>query len=101
MGEVSVEPKFDGLRIFIHYKKQDNFIRIFTRNMNSIPLSTFPELNIVGKFIKADEVILDSEAIGVDPEREMFLDFQKTIQRRRKHDIAKNATEIPLAIPGF
>jgi len=101
MGEVSVEPKFDGLRIFIHYKKQDNFIRIFTRNMNSIPLSTFPELNIVGKFIKADEVILDSEAIGVDPEREMFLDFQKTIQRRRKHDIAKNATEIPLQFQVF
>jgi DNA ligase-1 len=100
MGEVSVEPKFDGLRIFIHYKKP-NFIKIFTRNMNSIPLDTFPELNDVGKYIKADEVILDSEAIGVDEKREMFLDFQKTIQRRRKHDIEKNASEIPLQFQVF
>lgn len=101
MGEVSVEPKFDGLRIFIHFKRKDNFIRIFTRNMNAIPLDTFPELQEVGKFIKADEIILDSEAIGVDPKREMFLDFQKTIQRRRKHDIAKNAAEIPLQFQVF
>jgi DNA ligase-1 len=46
-------------------------------------------------------VILDSEAIGVDPKREMFLDFQKTIQRRRKHEIAKNASEIPLQFQVF
>jgi DNA ligase-1 len=101
MGEVSVEPKFDGLRIFIHYRKKDNFIRIFTRNMNAIELDTFPELKDVGNFINADEAILDSEAIGVDSKREMFLDFQKTIQRRRKHEIEKNASEIPLQFQVF
>ncbi len=101
MGEVSVEPKFDGLRIFIHYRRKNNFIRIFTRNMNAIPLATFPELLGVGRFIKADEAILDSEAIGVDEKREMFLDFQKTIQRRRKHDIAKSSLEIPLQFQVF
>ncbi len=101
MGEVSVEPKFDGLRIFIHYRKKDNFLKIFTRNMNSIPLETFPELRQVGKFIKADEAILDTEAIGIDPKREMFLDFQKTIQRRRKHDVEKTAGEIPLQFQVF
>ena len=101
MGEVSVEPKFDGLRIFIHYRRKDNLIKIFTRNMNSIDIDTFPELKEVGKFIHADEAILDSEAIGVDPKREMFLDFQKTIQRRRKHDIGKTASEIPLQFQIF
>jgi DNA ligase-1 len=101
MGEVSVEPKFDGLRIFIHYRKKDNFIKIFTRNMNAVDVNTFPELLEVGKFIKADEVILDSEAVGLDPERERFLDFQKTIQRRRKHDIEKTAGEVPLQFQVF
>ncbi len=101
MGKVSVEPKFDGLRIFIHYKKEGNLVKIFTRNMNSIDIGTFPELLDVGKFIKADEAILDSEAIGVDPKREMFLDFQKTIQRRRKYEIEKNASEIPLQFQVF
>ncbi len=101
MGEVSVEPKFDGLRIFIHYRKKDNFLRVFTRNMNAIPLETFPELIEIGKYIKAGEVILDTEAIGVDPKREMFLDFQKTIQRRRKHNVEKTAGEIPLQFQVF
>lgn len=100
MGEVSVEPKFDGLRIFIHYRKP-GFLKIFTRNMNAIPTETFPELSEVGKYIKAQEVILDSEAIGVDEKREMFLDFQKTMQRRRKHDVAKTAGEIPLQFQIF
>lgn len=106
MGEVSVEPKFDGLRIFIHFKRSPiksgtSFIRIFTRNMNAIDINTFPELQKVGKFIKADEVILDTEAVGLDPEREGFVDFQKTIQRRRKHEIAENAKGTPLQFQIF
>ena len=95
MGEVAVEPKFDGLRIFIHYKR-GQVIQIFTRNMNAIDINTFPELLEVGKYIKADEIILDTEAVGLDIEREQFLDFQKTISRRRKHDIQKTQGEIPL-----
>lgn len=101
MGEVAVEPKYDGLRIFIHYRKKDNHLSIFTRNMNAIDIKTFPELSEIGKYIKADEIILDTEAVGLDPEREGFLDFQKTISRRRKHDIQKNATEIPLQFQVF
>lgn len=105
MGEVSVEPKFDGLRIFIHYRRNPpaggNFVKIFTRNMNAIPLNTFPELLDVGKYIRADEVILDTEAVGLDPERQMFVDFQKTVSRRRKHEIEKNSTEIPLQFQVF
>ncbi len=101
MGEVSVEPKYDGLRIFIHYRRRDNFIRIFTRNMNAIDINTFPELSDVGKYIKADEIIIDTEAVGIDLKREMFLDFQKTISRRRKHEIEKNAEEIPLQFQVF
>jgi DNA ligase-1 len=100
MEEVAVEPKFDGLRIFIHYKKP-NFVKIFTRNMNSIDINTFPELAQIEKFIRADEVILDTEAIGIDEKREMFLDFQRTIQRRRKHDVAKTAGDIPLQFQVF
>ena len=105
MGEVSVEPKFDGLRIFIHFKRNPevngNIVKIFTRNMNAIDINTFPELLEVGKYIKADEVILDTEAVGLDPERQMFVDFQKTVSRRRKHEIEKNSTEIPLQFQVF
>lgn len=105
MGEVSVEPKFDGLRIFIHFRRgkgnSDDFVRIFTRNMNAIDINTFPELLEVGKYINADEVILDTEAVGLDPKKQMFVDFQKTISRRRKYEIEKNSSEIPLQFQVF
>ena len=100
MGEVSVEPKFDGLRIFIHFKKP-NFIRIFTRNMNSLDPNIFPELKEIGKHIKADSIILDTEAVGLDTKREGFVDFQKTIQRRRKHDVAQTSETTPLQFQAF
>lgn len=105
MNEVSVEPKFDGLRIFIHFRRgkqgKADFIKIFTRNMNAIDINTFPELLDVGKHLNADEVILDTEAVGLDPKRQMFVDFQKTVSRRRKHEIAKNSEDIPLQFQVF
>lgn len=106
MGEVAVEPKFDGLRIFIHFKrngisKGNDFVTIFTRNMNAIDINTFPELLEVGRYIKADEIILDTEAVGVDFERERFLDFQKTVSRRRKHEVEATKEDVPLQFQVF
>ncbi|WKZ25474.1 MAG: ATP-dependent DNA ligase [bacterium] len=101
MGEVAVEPKFDGLRIFIHYRKKDNFTAVFTRNMNSLDINIFPELKNLAKYIKADEIILDTEAVGLDSKREGFVDFQKTIARRRKHEVEKSSTETPLQFQVF
>ena len=69
--------------------------------MNAIDINTFPELLEVCKYIKADEVILDTEAVGLDPKRQMFVDFQKTVSRRRKHEIEKNSSEIPLQFQVF
>ncbi len=100
MGEVSVEPKYDGLRIFIHFRKP-NFVRIFTRNMNFIDESIFPELRSLGKYIKANVVILDTEAVGVNLDEEKILDFQATMQRRRKHEVKENAEKTPLQFQVF
>ena len=91
MGEAIVEPKYDGLRIQIHYSKKGmgegkEKIKAFTRNLNETSWM-FPELNYASKFIKANEVILDCEAIGIDEERKSMANFQKTMTRRRKHDI--------------
>lgn len=100
MGEVAVEPKYDGLRIFIHYRSPD-YIRTYTRNMNFIPQDTFPELKDLPKYINAREIILDTEAVGMDAKREHIADFQTTMQRRRKHDIGQAATDIPLQFQVF
>lgn len=97
MGKVFVEPKYDGTRVLIHIKKhgKDWTIRTFTRNLEESS-GMFPELKTSLEALQADEVILDSEAVGYDPESDKLLPFQQTIQRKRKHDIEETALRIPL-----
>jgi DNA ligase 1 len=94
MGEVTVEPKFDGLRVLIHFKR-GKIVSAFTRNLNDIG-EMFPELEKLGSYLKADSAILDAEAIGFNEDQKSLLDFQTTMQRRRKHEIAESASKIPL-----
>ncbi len=97
MGKVYVEPKYDGTRVLIHIKKNGKEwqIRTFTRNLEESS-HQFPELKNALDQIDANEVILDSEAVGYDAESDKLLPFQMTITRKRKHDIAETASAVPL-----
>ncbi len=101
MGEVAVEPKFDGLRIQLHFKRKgfakapSNGVKAYTRNMNETSWM-FPELKNLKDNIRAREVILDSEAVGIDEKRRALANFQTTMTRRRKHAIAETASKIPI-----
>lgn len=107
MGQVAVDPKYDGTRVQIHFKRQatsdklqDWQVKTFTRNLDETS-QMFPELENLGEFINADEVILDAEAIGYDRKTGRLLPFQQTIQRKRKHGIAQMAETIPLKFFAF
>ncbi len=112
MGEVSVEPKYDGVRIQIHYKWQSaerhklsavdgrqsavgTFSTAFSRNLEPVA-DMFPELQDIGKYIRANEVILDTEAVGVDSITGAILPFQETTTRKRKHDIQQASRMVPI-----
>lgn len=94
MGRVAVEPKLDGLRIALHFAR-GRLIQAFTRNLNETTW-IFPELAEMPQFIKADSVILDCEAVGLDPKRELLVNFQTTMTRRRKHEITAIAGQVPI-----
>lgn len=97
MGEVYAEPKFDGLRVQIHFKREENGVKIkaFTRNLEDVSYM-FPELKMAPEVLKCDSCILDSEAIGFDPKTGQLVEFQKTMKRKRKHNIDDVAKEIPM-----
>ncbi len=97
MGKVAVEPKFDGTRVQIHFKRRGKAwqVRTFTRNLEETS-HMFPELKEMEKHINADELILDSEAVGCDPLTGKMLSFQMTITRKRKHGIEEAASAVPL-----
>jgi len=94
MGRVAVEPKFDGLRLSLHFKRgKEGFIKAFTRNLNDNSWM-FPELARIGDSINGDEVILDCEAVGLDEETKQLANFQSTMTRRRKHEIGETLKKV-------
>lgn len=99
MGQVAVEPKYDGTRLQIHFgvkEEKEIATRIFTRNLENVS-HMFPDVvGALKKEVKAKKVILDGEAIGFDPKTGKFLPFQETIKRKRKYQIREKAKEIPL-----
>lgn len=100
MGEVAVEPKYDGVRVQIHFKRQGisgkgQEVKAFSRNLENTTLM-YPELSEIGEELNASEVILDCEAVGFDRESGQLATFQETMTRKRKHDIEETSKRMPL-----
>lgn len=95
LGKMAVEPKYDGQRLTIHFKK-GKMAKMFTRNLEDVT-HMFPDLiEALPKEVRVKSAILDGEAIGFDPKTGKFLPFQETIKRKRKYQIGETAKEIPL-----
>ncbi len=93
MGKAAVEPKFDGVRVQIHY--QQSTVKTFSRNLENTT-AMFPELSDIGRSIAGREVILDSEAVGIDPATNRLIPFQETMTRKRKYNIEGARRSVPL-----
>jgi DNA ligase 1 len=104
MGRVIAEPKFDGTRVQIHIRRTVDsgqwIVKTFTRNLDETT-AMFPELPGVLGAIEANDVILDSEAVGYNPKTGAIIPFQETITRKRIHDVAMTALSVPLRFMVF
>lgn len=94
MGEVLVDPKYDGTRVQIHWSA-DGVLRTYTRNLEESSYM-FPELATLLEKLNVDSIIIDSEAVGFNPATGELRPFQETIRRKRKHNIDEVSQEIPL-----
>jgi len=99
MGEVIAEPKYDGLRVQIHFKRagfeDGSKIKAFTRNLEDAT-HMFPELEELATAVTVDSLVLDSEAIGYNTETGELLPFQETMTRKRKHNITEASQKVPI-----
>lgn len=118
LGECVVQPKYDGLRTQIHFKK-DGFdkvaksgaginmafdlgggmedVRIFSRNMESLT-AMFPDIVDVIRDLHIESIVLDAESIGYDKEHDKFIPFQETMTRKRKYGIKEKSGEYPVKV---
>lgn len=98
IGECSVEPKYDGFRLQLHYGGKNKRVKMISRNLEDVT-HMFPDLSeAVRHEVKDDDIIFEGEAIGFDPKTNKLLPFQETSQRKRKHGIEEKALEIPLRL---
>jgi DNA ligase-1 len=101
IGQCAVEPKYDGFRLQIHFNKKNDFIRLFSRNLEDVTFMYPDIIEAVKKQIKAKEIIFEGEAVGFNPQTGDFLPFQETVQRKRKYGIEEKLKEIPLKLFAF
>jgi DNA ligase-1 len=95
-GNCVSEFKLDGERMQIH--KKNVKITIFSRRLENIT-SMYPDVEAAAKsFIKAENVIVEGEAVAVDPETSELRPFQVLMQRRRKYNIKKMVMRIPVIL---
>jgi len=94
MGEVDVEPKYDGVRTQIHYQKGKP-TSSYSRNLENTT-AMYPELEHIANQLHAESVILDSEAVGYDEKNNRIIPFQETVTRKRKHDVTLFSKSVPL-----
>lgn len=94
MGTCYVQPKLDGLRGQIH-KLDNGTVKIFSRSLEDIT-EQFPEIVNEVIVLPFSSIILDSEIVGYDFQKNTYLTYQETMKRKRKYDIEKFSNDIPV-----
>ena len=96
-GKLASEWKLDGERMQIH--KDGETITIFSRRLEQIT-SMYPDVVRLAKTqLRAEQCIVEGEAVAVDKENpKKLLPFQVLMRRRRKYKINEMVNQIPVAI---
>lgn len=93
LGSAAMEWKYDGARVQIH--KEGKKVRIFSRRLEDVTRS-LPEIVQSAQKVRAENAILDGEAVAIDKDGRP-LAFQEILKRfRRKYDVEKHAKKTPL-----
>ncbi len=95
----AAEYKLDGERVQIHINEEKTML--FSRSLENIS-SYYPDIiDKIPKAIKADNAILEAEAVAINENSGEFLPFQELMHRRRKYKIEKAVTQYPITVNFF
>ncbi len=95
-GKCIAEYKYDGERIQAH--KEGDHVILFSRRLENIT-DQYPDgVEYIRKHIKAEEAIVEAEAVAVDPETGEMKPFQELMHRRRKYGIKEAMEQHPVTL---
>ena len=99
-AKFAAEYKLDGERVQIHVGVGGGRTVLFSRSLENIT-SYYPDIvERIPKVLKADDAILEAEAVAVSEDGE-FLPFQELMHRRRKYGVEKAVSEYPITVNFF
>ncbi|HWY33323.1 MAG TPA: ATP-dependent DNA ligase, partial [Nitrosopumilaceae archaeon] len=80
---------------------QGQKIILYSRSLENIT-NYYPDIvEKIGSAIKANEVILEAEAVAINEDSGEFLAFQELMHRRRKYGVAKAVSQYPITVNFF
>jgi DNA ligase-1 len=95
-GKCIAEYKYDGERIQAH--KEKNRVILFSRRLENIT-DQYPDgVKYIQNHVKAEEAIVEAEAVAVDPETGEMKPFQELMHRRRKYGIKEAMDQHPITL---
>ena len=100
MGEkFAAEYKLDGERVQVHLKNKQ--VILFSRRLENIT-KFYPDIvENISKSLKTREAILEAEAVAINENSGEFLPFQELMHRRRKYNLERAVSEIPITLNFF
>jgi len=95
-GKCIAEYKYDGERIQAH--KKGNHITLFSRRLEDIT-DQYPDgSELVKKYVRVKEAIVEAECVAIDTDTGEMKPFQELMHRRRKYGIKKAIEEYPISL---
>jgi DNA ligase-1 len=95
-GRCIAEYKYDGERVQAH--KNGDKVILFSRRLENIT-DQYPDgVRYVREHVKAEEAIVEAEAVAVDPTTGEMKPFQELMHRRRKYGIKEAMEEHPITL---
>lgn len=95
----AAEYKLDGERVQVHVG--GGRVELFSRSLENIS-GYYPDIvERVPPAVRADDAILEAEAVAINEGTGEFLPFQELMHRRRKHGVEKAVTMYPITVNFF
>jgi DNA ligase-1 len=98
-GKCIAEYKYDGERVQAH--KDGNSIVLFSRRLENITDQYPDAVDLVRKYIKPKQAIIEAEIVATDPDTGEMRPFQELMHRRRKYGIKQVMQEYPVSLHAF
>jgi DNA ligase-1 len=95
-GRCIAEFKYDGERVQAHKKGSE--VTLFSRRLENIKDQYPDAVELVKKYVKAKEAIIEAEIVAIDPDTGEMRPFQELMHRRRKYGIKQAMEDYPVSL---